>query len=133
MSEEAASRLRTLARDYAEGRLSLETYRRLRAPLLDGLSGTVDDSASVITQPRAMRPDAAERPDGAAASFSGRRSRDPAGASQRRGQLIGIAGAILIAIALTLAWHGLRRAPSPAPQAQMANAAGGPQSAEAIR
>jgi hypothetical protein len=39
MSLEVAERLRALARDHAEGRLSLPLYRQLRAPLLDRLVG----------------------------------------------------------------------------------------------
>ena len=38
MNEDAADRLRSLAKDYSQGRLNLETYRRLRTPLLDSLT-----------------------------------------------------------------------------------------------
>jgi hypothetical protein len=45
LSTAAGARLRVLARDHREGRLSLETYRKLRSPLLDGLgSGRATDS-----------------------------------------------------------------------------------------
>mgnify|MGYP001550241104 CR=1 FL=1 len=49
MSADIADRLRALARDHLEGRSSLETYRRRRAQLLDGLVGA---AAADATQPR---------------------------------------------------------------------------------
>jgi hypothetical protein len=53
MSEEVADRLRSLVKDYQNGRLTFPEYRRLRTSLLDSLDrqpGTV--GAEVITQPR---------------------------------------------------------------------------------
>jgi hypothetical protein len=55
-STDVIARLHVLARDHREGRLSLEAYRKLRAPLLDSLdSGQTADSERVTdlsTQPR---------------------------------------------------------------------------------
>ena len=54
MSADLAARLRMLAQDHHEGRLTLPEYRKLRAPLLDSLelrpSSPVDDDA--VTRPR---------------------------------------------------------------------------------
>ena len=54
MSNDLAARLRMLAQDHHEGRLTLPEYRKLRAPLLDSLelrpSSPVDDDA--VTRPR---------------------------------------------------------------------------------
>lgn len=58
MSADVAARLRVLARDHHEGRLTLAVYRQLRAPLLDSLSvraaSSVDDEA--VTRPRLVIP-----------------------------------------------------------------------------
>ena len=54
MSDDVATRLRDLARERFEGRLTVAAYRRLRAPLIDSLvtrAETVDESEA-ITQPR---------------------------------------------------------------------------------
>ncbi|MDB6087539.1 MAG: hypothetical protein JWN85_323 [Gammaproteobacteria bacterium] len=65
MSDDVAGRLRALAQDCFEGRLTLPAYRRLRAPLLDSLVAheTVTDDADVITQPRmaALRAESSAR------------------------------------------------------------------------
>jgi formylglycine-generating enzyme required for sulfatase activity len=54
MSADLAERLRSLARDYHEGRIDLRAYRSLRAPLLDSLVLTSASAPTVeITQPRA--------------------------------------------------------------------------------
>jgi len=57
MSEDVANRLRGLAQDHRQGRLTLHAYRKLRAPLIDSLSGwtalAADPDGAVITQPRA--------------------------------------------------------------------------------
>ncbi|HEX8757147.1 MAG TPA: SUMF1/EgtB/PvdO family nonheme iron enzyme [Steroidobacteraceae bacterium] len=53
MSADRAERLRALARDHLEGRSSLESYRRLRARLLDGLIAPAAAMCSDATQPRA--------------------------------------------------------------------------------
>jgi formylglycine-generating enzyme required for sulfatase activity len=54
MSTDLATRLRLLAQDHHDGRLSLAEYRKLRAPLLDSLASQeltgVDDEA--VTRPR---------------------------------------------------------------------------------
>jgi hypothetical protein len=63
MSEAAADRLRSLVRDYQQGRLSFPEYRRLRAALLDSLGREPGEEvvaakliAEVITQPRPASP-----------------------------------------------------------------------------
>jgi hypothetical protein len=48
MSANVAVRLRALARDHQEGRLSREAYRKLRAPLIDALDSSVDLQSSTI-------------------------------------------------------------------------------------
>lgn len=52
MSADSADRLRALARDHLEGRSSRETYRRLRAQLLDGLIAPAAGASPDATQPR---------------------------------------------------------------------------------
>lgn len=56
MSADRADRLRALARDHLEGRSSLESYRRLRAKLLDDLIAPAAAASSDATQPRAPAP-----------------------------------------------------------------------------
>jgi len=55
MSKDVSERLSALAQDHREGRLTLATYRELRAPLLDALVGIGSGEADVatVTQPRA--------------------------------------------------------------------------------
>ena len=74
MSADIADKLRALTRDHLEGRSSLQSYRRLRAHLLNGLvasaAGTVPDAtkpratlqagASVPSAPRGAQPPAAQ-------------------------------------------------------------------------
>jgi hypothetical protein len=48
MSANVATRLRALARDYQEGRLSRDAYRKLRAPLIDALDSSVDPQSNTI-------------------------------------------------------------------------------------
>ncbi|MEJ0035891.1 MAG: SUMF1/EgtB/PvdO family nonheme iron enzyme [Gammaproteobacteria bacterium] len=69
MSEDLATRLRSLTRDYHDGRLNLAAYRSMRAALLDSLvaNGTVASAAAAVavTQPRAggwQHSDAITRP-----------------------------------------------------------------------
>lgn len=55
MSADLAARLRALAQDHHAGKLNLEAYRKLRAPLLDSLqlhAGVMDEMA--VTQPRSL-------------------------------------------------------------------------------
>jgi formylglycine-generating enzyme required for sulfatase activity len=54
MSKDVAARLSALAQDHREGKLTLATYRELRAPLLDSLVGVEDSDldTSTVTQPR---------------------------------------------------------------------------------
>jgi hypothetical protein len=55
MSANVATRLRALARDHQEGRLTRDAYRKLRAPLIDALDSSVDLQSSTIPhlEPRA--------------------------------------------------------------------------------
>jgi hypothetical protein len=48
MSANVATRLRALAGDHREGRLSRDAYRKLRAPLIDALESSVDLQSSTI-------------------------------------------------------------------------------------
>lgn len=48
MSVNVSTRLRALARDHREGRLSRDAYRKLRAPLIDALDRSVDLQSSTI-------------------------------------------------------------------------------------
>lgn len=55
MSADLAARLRTLAQDHHAGKLNLETYRKLRAPLLDSLELHVHSTGEMeVTQPRSL-------------------------------------------------------------------------------
>jgi hypothetical protein len=47
-SANVATRLRALARDHQEGRLSRDAYRKLRAPLIDALDSSVDSQSNTI-------------------------------------------------------------------------------------
>jgi len=58
VSKDVGGRLRSLAKEYAEGRLSLEDYRRLRTSLLDSLTAYCGDDAEEVMQPRSL-PEAA--------------------------------------------------------------------------
>jgi formylglycine-generating enzyme required for sulfatase activity len=61
MKDDVGERLRALAKDHADGRLTLAAYRALRAPLLDSLVGLgpeIGDAAGT-TQPRAAQSRAA--------------------------------------------------------------------------
>ncbi|MGH8294290.1 MAG: formylglycine-generating enzyme family protein [Steroidobacteraceae bacterium] len=121
MSAEIADRLRALARDHLEGRTGLQSYRRLRARLLDdlvapGTGGSADATQpraaaqlAEVTQPRAAAPRAA-----AEASVT----RSPEG-EPRSGRLAGYAALALVlafAVALLLWRHHSRSLPS-APEA----------------
>jgi hypothetical protein len=48
LSTNVATRLRTLARDHQEGRLSRDAYRKLRAALIDALDSSVDPQSCTI-------------------------------------------------------------------------------------
>ncbi len=54
MSADLAARLRSLAQDHQAGRLSLGTYRKLRAPLLDSLALHGAREGDEKTQPRSV-------------------------------------------------------------------------------
>jgi hypothetical protein len=47
-SANVATRLRALARDHREGRLSRDAYRKLRAPLIDTLDSSMDLQSNTI-------------------------------------------------------------------------------------
>ena len=47
-SANVATRLRALARDHQEGRLSRDAYRKLRAPLIDALDSSMDPQSNTI-------------------------------------------------------------------------------------
>jgi hypothetical protein len=71
MSEAAADRLRSLVKDYQQGRLSFPEYRRLRTSLLDSLGRepgvevvAAELIAEVITQPRPPAPSLVRSGDG---------------------------------------------------------------------
>lgn len=53
MSEDVAGRLRSLAKEYSQGRLSLEVYRQVRAPLLDSLAARPQAAVSQTPAPSA--------------------------------------------------------------------------------
>src|SRR6516165_9080350 len=55
LSESVARQLRSLAREYAHGRLTLEAYRRLRGPLLDSLADAVSLSMGSPQAPEPRR------------------------------------------------------------------------------
>lgn len=82
MSSDLAARLRALAQDYGEGKLSLATYRKLRAPLIDSLElqGTIRSDDDEITRPRVV-----PRPADAAASA------EPEAPKSKRGLIVTIA------------------------------------------
>ncbi len=54
MTKELALRLGLLAKDRSEGRLTLQAYRKLRAPLLDKLAPNAEEDAEawLVTRPR---------------------------------------------------------------------------------
>jgi formylglycine-generating enzyme required for sulfatase activity len=152
MSAETADRLRALARDHLEGRLSREAWRRLRAPLLDALAAPAAARAADATQPRATAP-SAELTQPRAAAQPAEPTPSPArapvstappaapgspsgagrggGASAARsglGMLAGLVVAVLLALAgVFWMWrHHSRQAPTPA-------AAGAGQQASPLR
>jgi hypothetical protein len=103
MSDDVAGRLRALARDCFEGRLTLAAYRRLRAPLLDSLVAheAATDDADAITQPRVV----AVRTEQSAAAPLRRRSRG----GQRAG---GMAIAAVVIIGLIVGgWLASKKLP----------------------
>jgi hypothetical protein len=80
ISANVATRLRALARDHQEGRLSRDAYRKLRAPLIDALDSSVDLQSSTIPhlEARARGPRATpvpSEPEAAATAVVPRRSR----------------------------------------------------------
>lgn len=123
MSADIAERLRSLARDYHDGRIDFAAYRSLRAPLLDSLALPGTSSPMLeVTQPRApvWQSEAITRPGkpGFAATRSTTASgRHPAldvrEAARRPGTLsrtlmrvsVVIAAMVLIAIAMVSLWQ----------------------------
>jgi hypothetical protein len=100
MSDDVAGRLRALAQDCFEGRLTLAAYRRLRAPLLDSLveHETVTDDADAITQPRVV----AVRTESSAAIPPQRRTR---GGQKPRGMAIAAVVIVAVIVGVWLAWN----------------------------
>jgi hypothetical protein len=100
MSDDVAGRLRALAQDCFEGRLTLAAYRRLRAPLLDSLveHEAVTDDADAITQPRVV----AVRTESSAAIPPRRRTR---GARKTGGMAIAAVVIVGLIVGVWLAWN----------------------------
>jgi len=94
MSADLASRLRALAHDYHEGRLTLAAYRKLRAPLLDSLelpgAWVADDTT--VTRPRGARPLGS-----AGQSAQADSARKSAGSRARLLAAAGLVGVLLVA------------------------------------
>lgn len=120
MSKDVAERLDALAHDYRDGRLTLEAYRNLRAPLLDLL--TSQPSAEIVDQSLTTQRDRVAR------GRSAKREDSPAHAARpsRRGlRVVGrlASAAIVVIAALTLyPWAPDVHAPAPASQAQFETA-----------
>ena len=141
MSEDVASRLRELARDHSEERLTLSAYRRLRTPLLDSLSarGSTTDGPEVTTQPRAktVSPTSVPRPPEPRATPPEQPATPPTVVQPRlqkpprltRGVLVGtlllLVGAL--GVGAWLAW-GTRTGAGPGPAASAQQSAAGSQS-----
>jgi formylglycine-generating enzyme required for sulfatase activity len=91
MSKDVAARLSALAQDHREGRLTLATYRELRAPLLDGLVGfeAGESDVSSVTQPRAGIRQSEEAAD-AAAELLAPRSRTGSGSKGAFAKVAGV-------------------------------------------
>lgn len=120
MRADITDRLRALGREHLDGRISRETYRRLRAPLLDGSDpgaterhsdegGVADVSEfEITTQPRSIRPStAAPLPHSAAPTVARpRRARQVA--------MLGILAALLAILLSLLVWTAIK-SPAPAP------------------
>ncbi len=158
MGAEAADRLRALARDHAEGRLTLSAYRRLRAPVLDGLVGLAVEPSPETTQPRgspshlAWRQEPTPQPSPALQSSAPRQPSavrpssapppspvpqprprpGPVRQTGGRGRNIAVIVAILASIAVLLVWrHATQRRPLSAGTSIGSGSAG--ESADALR
>jgi len=110
-SQRLVARLHTLARDHREGRLSLEAYRKLRAPLLDCLdSHHAADFQSATLPNQEMR----LREAGAMAVASTlEASATPTGRPRRRfvrALTLVAVGGLLIALGIAAAWWTHERA-----------------------
>ena len=128
MSAETADRLRALARDHADGRSSLETYRRLRAQLLDNLVVAADEAAPDATQPRpAPQPGEVTQPRAAAARAAAERTEPaPVGNGARAGRVTGyVAVGLILALAVVfLVWRQHSRGLAPSAAATASSGAG---------
>jgi hypothetical protein len=141
MREDTIDRLRALARDHLEGRVSSETYRRLRAELLDGLiapglapsSGTSPpqalDELAVTTQPRATALEGMSEPRAVTPQepVTGTRSVRPQGAASaaraapriarvgagRMAALTALGLLLAVAVVLLLRYHRSKALPPP--------------------
>ena len=120
MSKDVAARLSALAQDHREGRLTLATYRELRAPLLDalvGLEGTESD-VSTITQPRAGIRQSEEAADAAAELLAAPKKRS----SESKSGFAKVAGVAVIAVVIGAGglWIRERLQAQPGPSANEA-------------
>jgi hypothetical protein len=120
MRADITDRLRALGREHLDGRISRETYRRLRAPLLDGSdpdtrqrsveNGSAPEVSEfeITTQPRSIRPStAAHLPPGAARSL-------PTAHRARRIAVLSALAALLAILLSLLVWTAMK-SPVPAP------------------
>jgi hypothetical protein len=101
---DVVARLQVLARDHREGRLSLEAYRKLRAPLLDTLDSAHATDAQCTTLPNLSPPVLVPRAPEAAVRQD-RRSR-----RWLRVVLMVAAGGLL-AVAAGAVWRSYEQAP----------------------
>ncbi len=128
MSADTADRLRALARDHADGRSSLETYRRLRAQLLDSLVVAADEAEPDATQPRpAPQPGEVTQPRAAAPRAAAERpGAAPAGNEARAGRVTGyVAVGLILALAVVfLVWRQHARGLAPSAAATASSGAG---------
>jgi len=137
MRTDSADRLRALARDHLEGRLSLETYRKLRAQLLDGLLVPDLSLSSDPTKPRAPTEfEITTQPRMAARRFAADLPRPAPQVWQRigRGRIAGLAalGLVLAAAIVFLVWFEIK-VPAPQRTAGASGAATSLRSADPIR
>lgn len=120
MSTDVADTLRALARDHLDGRSSRETYRRLRAQLLDGLIAPAAGASPDATQPRAAAPLAeVTQPRAASPRATVERCEAPPGdePKSRRVSVTGFAalGLLLTTAVVYLAWRHHSRGPASSP------------------
>ncbi|HEY0942625.1 MAG TPA: SUMF1/EgtB/PvdO family nonheme iron enzyme [Steroidobacter sp.] len=104
MSADLAARLRALAQDHHAGRLNLETYRKLRAPLLDSLElHALGMDEMAVTQPRSLGRAASTRPP----QITGSTTKAPARPTKLPRRIVIALSALLLIAAV--AWWALHR------------------------